>query len=493
MNAPISYPEPAYRDPPHNFEVEQALLGALMMRNQNFESVADYLRPEHFAFPAHGEIFQAIAGMINTNRPATPVTIKGHFENRPDLEEYGSAGYLMRLAGAAASPRDVAGYGQIVSSLARRRSLIGAGEDLINAAFDTADDATVDEIQERHESVLTSMADTGAISPGLRTFSSFATEALSDFEASVRNRGQITGLATGHADLDRRTGGLRESDLIILAGRPAMGKTALATGIGVAAARAGNPVAFFSLEMSGKQLSSRILSAHAKVPFFKASQGDLQDHELIALAEANTELHSLPIYIDDTGARTVAAMRAEARRMLRKHGLKLVIIDYIGLASPSADSKKANKVHQIEEITTGLKAMAKELKVPVMALCQLSRSLEQREDKRPMLSDLRDSGSIEQDADVVAFVYREQYYLERAEPQKRGDEAKDKYQQRMVNWELRMAEIANKAEVIIAKQRSGPTGTVHMHFDGPLTKFGDLYQQDTAARGTSGAGDWHDR
>ena len=276
-------------------------------------------------------------------------------------------------------------------------------------------------------------------------------------------------MSTGFIDIDRTLGGLRPSDLIILAGRPAMGKSALATAIGVNVARAGKPVAFFSLEMSGDQLAARIISSQAGVSGFLTSQGKSSADDMRRLCEAKIDLDGLPLQIDETGARTVPAMVSQARRMARKDGLSLVIVDYIGLAAPADPKRGRQKVHEIEEITNGLKALAKTLKVPVIALCQLSRQVEQRDDKRPMLSDLRDSGAIEQDADAVLFLYREEYYLANAEPKNPAKAAE---------WQQRLSEVKNTAELIIAKHRHGPTGTVPLYFDGSLTKFGDLHRGD---------------
>ncbi len=462
-----------FRTPPHNPEAEQALLGAILHNNCAYEAVSEFLRPEHFAEPVHGRIYAACARMIDAGRRADPVTLRGAMDDDPALAEMGGiAGYTAGLMVAAIPPSVAANYGRIVHDLHQRRELIAAALDLQTAAYDTASGRTATQEQEAHEARLFGLVSAVGTDGELRDLATFSASALAQYERAYQNRGRVVGIPTGVIDLDRRLGGLNPTDLIILAGRPGMGKTALAVSMAVGAARQGKRAAIFSLEMSGQQLAGRIVSAHAGVSGDKARRGELSPAEFARLAEAEAEIRDLPIAIDDTPAVTVQAIRNRARRRKRKGGLDLVVVDYIGLASPENGS--AQMVHQIAEITKGLKALAKELDVPVLALSQLSRAVEQREDKRPMLADLRDSGAIEQDADDVLFVFRDQYYLERAEPVRRADESDQKYGERVTAWNDRMAECRGMAEVIIAKNRHGPLGTVRLAFDGPTTSFSNL-------------------
>ena len=480
MNAPFSPMHPGdigdgLRAPPHSFEAEQALLGAIMAKNAILDDLIEFLRPAHFADPTHGDIYTICVEQRNKQRPVTPVTLKSLMSDHAGVADMGGDAYLINLYAAQAGAIDARSYARMIFDYAKRRELIGMGEDLVNAAFDTAG-PDAEDIQIAHEAKLVELAMDGVVSEGFRDFKEVSADALSQLELAFKNRGKVVGISTGYSDLDKRMGGLRPSDLIILGGRPAMGKTSCATGIAVNAARAAYRVGIFSLEMSGQQLASRVLCAHANVEYSAALRGDLTDDGMHNLAMAQAEISDLPLFIDDTGARSVGAIRAESRRLKRRSGLDLIVVDYIGLATPNDPRDRRQKVHQIEEITNGLKAMAKELKVPVLALCQLSRGLEQREDKRPMMSDLRDSGSIEQDADVVLFVYREEYYLQNAEPVQRAEEGAEKYAARLANWERRMSEVRNTAEIIVAKNRFGATGSVSLHFNGALTKFSDLYQ-----------------
>ncbi|CAA7614935.1 replicative DNA helicase [Magnetospirillum sp. UT-4] len=482
-----------FRTPPHNFEAEQALLGALLLNNRAFEKVAEFLRPEHFAEPAHGRIFAACAKLVERGQIANPVTLKTYFESDGGLAEIGGTAYLAQLANSVVSIINAEDYGKLIHDLHLRRELIALGEDLVNHAFEPTIETSAMEQIGKAEAQLYELATTGQTEGGFETFNAVLIEAVRQAEAAHKRQGKLSGVPTGLVDLDTKLGGLHSSDLLILAGRPSMGKTSLATNIAFNAAKAyreevdalgarkavdGAVTAFFSLEMSAEQLATRILAEQAEIPSHKIRQGELANDEFERLVTAAQELHRLPLFIDDTPALSISAVRTRARRLKRQHGLNLIVIDYLQLLRGSGGSSEQNRVQEVSEITRGLKALAKELDVPVIALSQLSRAVEQREDKRPQLADLRESGSIEQDADVVMFVFREQYYLERAEPGQRPDETPEKFNERHAKWQQRCEEVWNTAEVIVAKQRHGPVGTVRLSFHGEFTKFGNLITGD---------------
>ena len=483
---------PSYRTPPHNFEAEQALLGAIMLNGRALEKVAEFLRPEHFAEPAHGRIYAACEKLIGRGQIANPVTLKTYLEQDGALGEIGGADYLAQLAGNVVSILNADDYGRLIFDLHLRRELIALGSDVVNSAYEPNLDLPAMAQIGQAEAKLFDLATTGQAEGGFAEFNVVLTEALAMAEAAHKRQGKLSGVPTGLTDMDTKLGGLHRSDLIILAGRPSMGKTALATNIAFNAARAyaeerdatgqvkvvdGAQVAFFSLEMSAEQLATRILAEHAEINSHKIRQGELSNDEFERLSQAVGDLQRLRLFIDDTPALTISSIRTRARRLKRTHGLGLIVIDYLQLLRGSS-SHSENRVQEVSEITRGLKALAKELDVPVIALSQLSRAVEQREDKRPQLADLRESGSIEQDADVVMFVYREQYYLERAEPGRRPEEAEDKFNERYTKWQTRLGEVHNTAEVIIAKQRHGPVGAVRLSFLGEFTKFGNHIAPD---------------
>ena len=483
---------PTFRVAPHNDEAEQALLGALLLNNRAYEHVSEFLRPEHFAQPVHGRIFAACGKLIERGQMANPVTLKTYFEQDGALAEIGGAGYLAALANAVVSIINAADYGKLIHDLHLRRELISLGSDMVNAAYEATVEANAMDQIGSAEAKLYDLATTGQTEGGFEDFRTVLIEAVKSAESAHKRQGKLSGVPSGLIDMDKKLGGLHQSDLLILAGRPSMGKTSLATNIAFNAAKAyreepdtlgnrkavdGALVAFFSLEMSSAQLATRILAEQAEIPSHKIRQGELSNDEFERLVTAAQELHRLPLYIDDTPALSISAVRTRARRLKRQHGLGLIIIDYLQLLRGSGSSSE-NRVQEVSEITRGLKALAKELDVPVIALSQLSRAVEQREDKRPLLSDLRESGSIEQDADVVMFVYREEYYLERAEPGRRPDEAEDRFNERYSKWSERLKEVASTAEVIISKQRHGPVGTVRLSFQGEFTKFGNLITDD---------------
>jgi replicative DNA helicase len=481
-----------FRTPPHNFEAEQALLGAVLLNNRAYEKVSEFLRPEHFADSTHGRIFGACGKLIERGQMANPVTLKTYFEQDGGLAEIGGTPYLAQLANAVVSIINAEDYGKLIHDLHLRRELIAMGEDLVNQAFAPDLDRTAMDQIGTAEAKLYDLATTGQTEGGFEDFRSVLVGAVSAAEAAHKRGGKLSGVPTGLIDMDSKLGGLHESDLLILAGRPSMGKTSLATNIAFNAAYAykeevdalgrkkavdGAITAFFSLEMSAEQLATRILAEQAEIASHKIRQGELSNDEFERLVVAAQNLHRLPLFIDDTPALSISAVRTRARRLQRQHGLGLIVLDYLQLLRGSGATSE-NRVQEVSEITRGLKALAKELSVPVIALSQLSRAVEQREDKRPQLSDLRESGSIEQDADVVMFVFREQYYLERAEPGRRPDEAEDKFNERHSKWQQRCEEVWNTAEVIIAKQRHGPVGTVRLSFHGEYTKFGNLAASD---------------
>ncbi len=476
---------PEYRTAPHNEEAEQALLGAILVNNKAFERVAEFLRPQHFYDPVHVRIYEAISKMIERGQIANPVTLKPYFDNDPALAADGGAEYLAELAANVVTVINAADYGRTIHDLFLRRQLIEVGTDMVNEAYRHDLDITaMDQIGEA-EKQLFDLATTGDVQGGFVPFADSVKLAIATAEVAFRASSHVTGVTTGLIDLDRKLGGFHRSDLLILAGRPSMGKTALATNIAFNAAKAhlrsggkeGACVGFFSLEMSAEQLATRILADETQVPGDKIRRGEIRQDDFPKFVQASQDLARVPFFVDDTPALSVAAVRTRCRRLKRTSGLGMVVVDYLQLLRGSAVKGSENRVQEISEITRSLKAIAKELDVPVLALSQLSRAVEQREDKRPQLSDLRESGSIEQDADVVMFVFREQYYLERSEPSRRPDESDDKFNDRYQRWQQRLGEVHNTAEAIIAKQRHGPVGTVRLFFDGQFTKFGDLDQR----------------
>jgi replicative DNA helicase len=489
---PLREGDGAYRTPPHNIEAEQALLGAILLNNATFHRVAEFLLPEHFAEGVHGRIFGAIAKLIERGQIANPVTLKNLFDQDGALAEIGGAQYLARLATSVVTIINAEDYGRTIYDLYLRRQLIGIGEDTVNDAYNHDLDRPASAQIEQAEKKLFDLAVSGQYEGGFRAFSHALTEAITMAETAFKRSGRTTGVSTGFTDLDRLLGGLHPSDLVILAGRPSMGKTALATNIGFNAAKAWRPtrgpdgkvtsedgavIGFFSLEMSAEQLATRVLSEESGVASDRIRRGDVSHDDFAKFVQASQKLASVPIFIDDTPALTITGLRTRARRLLRQQGLGLIIVDYLQLLRGGPDGAE-NRVQEISEITRGLKALAKELNVPVLALSQLSRAVEQREDKRPMLADLRESGSIEQDADVVMFVFREEYYLSRGEPTRRPEENDDKFNERYARWQERLEQVHGTGEVIIAKQRHGPIGKVTLRFDGETTRFDNFVRGD---------------
>src|SRR5271169_4241435 len=481
------------RTPPYNTEAEQALLGAILINNTAYYRVCEFLQPEHFGNAVHGRIFAAIGKLLGRGQIANPVTLKNLFDQDGALTEIGGAQYLARLAGAAAAIINAEDYGRSVHDLYLRRELIALGEDVVNDAFRQDLDNPAREQIERVEKKLFDLATTGETEGGFRAFGTALTSAILNAEAAFKRSGKTVGVATGFVDLDRKLGGLHPSDLVVLAGRPSMGKTALATNIAFYAARNYQPspapeshkdaedgavVGFFSLEMSAEQLATRILAEESGVSSDRIRRGDVSREDFDRFVLASQQLSGLRLFIDDTPALTVSALRTRSRRLMRQQGLGLIIVDYLQLLRPSNQTRVIeNRVQEVSEVTRGLKALAKELDVPVLALSQLSRAVEQREDKRPMLADLRESGSIEQDADVVMFIFREEYYLSR-EPIRGSDEPDEKFNKRYQDWQEEFRKVHGIGEVIVAKQRHGPIGTVKLRFDAQTTKFEDFAELD---------------
>ena len=484
--------DPGYRVMPHNEEAEKALLGALLVNNEVLGRVEHLLEPEHFFVTVHGRIYGACRQIVERGLVANPITLRTLFEKDEALTQAGGAGYLAHLASAAATIINAKDYARQIHDHHVRRQLIQIGEDVVNDAFEhVAHETALDQV-ERAERALFDLAEYGLRDRDFRHLREITIETLKMMEAAFRRDTAMVGVATGLSDLDDLLGGLHPSDLAILAARPAMGKTALATNIAYHAASRyrtetddegrtrlvdGAAVGFFSLEMSAEQIVTRILAEVSRVPSDILRRGNIQQRDFDALVAASQKITDLPLHIDDTPALTVQSLRSRARRLKRRHGLSLLVVDYLQLLRGESKAAGENRVQEVSEVTQGLKALAKELDLPVLALSQLSRAVEQREDKRPLLSDLRDSGSIEQEADVVMFIYREEYYLGRQQPQPKAgeDEQSDaQYRARLERWQQKMDKKRGITEVIVAKHRHGTTGDIEIHFDAATTKFSDL-------------------
>ncbi|GLS35925.1 replicative DNA helicase [Mesorhizobium tianshanense] len=476
--------QPLYREAPNNIEAEQALLGAILVNNDAFYRVSDFLKSGHFYEPLHRKIFEVAAELIRMGKIATPITLKTFLPADEKVGDMTVAQYIVRLAVEAVTVVNAADYGRAIYDLATRRALITVGEDMVNIAYDAPVDMSPSEQIEDAERRLFELAETGRYDGGFESFTDAVKTAVDMANAAYMRDGHLSGVATGLRDLDRRMGGLQPSDLIIIAGRPGMGKTSLATNMAFNIAEAyvpaqqadgsfkaanGGVVGFFSLEMSSEQLATRIISEQTEIPSSKIRRGEISEMDFEKLVACSQTMQKIPLFIDQTGGISIAQLSARARRLKRQRGLDVIVIDYIQLMQGSSAKASQNRVQEITEITTGLKALAKELAVPIIALSQLSRQVESRDDKRPQLSDLRESGSIEQDADVVMFVYREEYYLKNREPKPGTDE--------YIKWENEMNEMRGKAEVIVAKQRHGPTGSVSLAFQGEFTRFSDLAEE----------------
>ncbi len=480
--------EIAARALPANVEAEAAFLGAALIDNRVIEELSTPLRPDHFFEPAHVRIYDRILQLLDRKAVVTPVTLKPYFEADETLKELGGAAYLARLTAdgqGLLAPRELA---EQIYDLALLRELVSVGRTLVSDALDTSESVEPLEQVARAEAALYRVAEGASVGNEAEPFRKSSLAAITQIEKALNSGGHISGRTTGLDDLNAKIGGLHDSDLIILAGRPAMGKTSLVTNIAFNCAErylrdmadgidpkqsVGAPVAFFSLEMSADQLATRILAEQAEISSERLRMGKISREDFQSISFASQRLAELPLYIDDTPALSIAALRTRARRLKRKHDIGLIVIDYLQLLQGSGRAND-NRVNEISEISRGLKTLAKELEVPVIALSQLSRAVESREDKRPQLADLRESGSIEQDADMVWFIFREEYYHNAAKPDEPSETSPPDMIAKYDAWMQRHLEVVNKATVIIAKQRHGSTGNVYLHFQSEFTKFGNL-------------------
>ena len=453
---------------PNNIEAEQSVIGSTLLSNEIFDEINILISSKNFYDPMHQKIFSAIEKLIYSGMLANPITLKNYFENEKD--ELNVPEYLVKITKFSTSSRQAIEYSKLIYDLYVKRELIKISENVIDAAKLNDLDNDGQKIIENYEKSLFDLAEKGSFSSTIVKFDEALKQTIEMASSAYKNDEGIVGVPTGLTDLDDRLGGLHKSDLVIIAGRPSMGKTALATNIAFYAAKKiqdegkKSSIAFFSLEMSSEQLSTRILAEQSRIKSNDIRRGRISEEQFDKFIETSKNITELPLYIDETPAISIAALSNRARRIKRKYGLDMVVVDYIQLMS--ATNYREGRVQEISEITQGLKALAKELSVPVLALSQLSRAVEHRDDKKPQLADLRESGSIEQDADVVMFVYREAYYLERKEPRPATVEHAE--------WQAKMNEVSNLAEIIIGKQRHGPTGNIMLEFEAMFTKFKDI-------------------
>tara|TARA_A100001011_G_scaffold399381_1_gene507735 strand:- start:1081 stop:2508 length:1428 start_codon:yes stop_codon:yes gene_type:complete len=457
---------------PANLEAEQALIGSILVNNDIIDEISNLISSNIFYDPAHVKIFEVIESLNNKGMIANPITLKNFFEKDNMLNEVGGTEYLVKLTRFSSSAKQAIDYAKIIHEMYLRRELIQISDKLSSETLNAnAQEQNAENIIENTERSLFDLAERGSFSQSFLKFNQALDQTIEMATLAMQNDQGIVGVPTGLTDLDEKLGGLHKSDLIILAGRPSMGKTALATNIAYNASQnilqrqEKSSIAFFSLEMSSEQLSTRILSEQARIKSDDIRRGKVSEEEINRYIETSRNIYNLPLFIDETPAITIATLSNRARRIKRLFGLSLIVVDYIQLMRSSSSSHD-NRVQEISEITQGLKALAKELSVPVLALSQLSRAVEQRDDKQPQLADLRESGSIEQDADVVMFVYREEYYLERKQPKLGSIEHAE--------WQSKMNDVNGLADIILGKQRHGPTGTIKVEFEGIYTKFKDL-------------------
>ncbi len=453
---------------PNNIEAEQSVIGSILFYNEIFDEISTIINSKNFYDPMHQKIFSAIEKLIYSGMLANPITLKNHFEN--DKDKLNIPEYLVKITKFSTSNRQAIEYSKIIYDLFVKRELIKISENIIDTAILNDIDQNGQNIIENSEKALFDLAEKGSVGSSLIKFDTALKMTIDMASSAYKNDEGIVGVPTGLRDLDDKLGGLHKSDLVIIAGRPSMGKTALATNIAFNAAKKiqnddkKSTIAFFSLEMSSEQLSTRILAEQSRIKSNDIRRGRISEEQFDKFIETSKNISELPLYIDETPAISIAALSNRARRIKRLYGLDMVIVDYIQLMT--AAQKKDGRVQEISEITQGLKALAKELSIPVLALSQLSRAVEQRDNNKPQLADLRESGSIEQDADVVMFVYREAYYLERKEPRPATVE--------YAEWQAKMSEVSNVAEIIVGKQRHGPTGNVFLEFEAMFTKFKDI-------------------
>ena len=472
-----------------NFEAEIAIIGCVLWDNKNFEKISEFLHEDHFVNENNKLIFKTIKNLIDKNILVSPITLKNYL---PENDEIDTVKYLNQIKDSAPSTQNAYNYGKLIYDLHIKRNLLGIANNIIQDTNDTTNNSDSNALIENAENDLYNLSQTGNADRKFIDFGTALKNAVDIISEAYKREGKIAGVPTGFRDLDKKLGGLHQSDLIIVAGRPSMGKTALGTNIAYNCASKyeeeidefgkvniidGGKVAFFSLEMSSEQLATRILAEKSKISGDKMRKAEFSKEDFNKIARTSSELENLNLIIDDNPVLTIPTLRARARRLKRLHNINLIIIDYLQLMS-SASNRNDGRVQEISEITRGLKSIAKELNIPIIALSQLSRQVEQREDKRPQLSDLRESGTIEQDSDVVMFIYRESYYLERMMPIRKPEEDDLKYNERMSRWQQMNEESYNKSEIIIAKQRHGPIGTIKMHFDANFTKFSDLSNED---------------
>ena len=471
-----------------NFNAEIAVIGCLLWDNKSYEKIADFLIEDHFIDLNNKNIFKTIKRLLDKNILVTPITLKNYLEEN-DKDSFDNYTYLNQIKDSAPSTQNAYQYARLLYDLHIKRSLIGIGKNIIQDTISNEEDLEGINLIENAENDLYNLSQTGSSDRKYSLFGESLKKAIDIIDQSFKREGKIAGLPSGLKDLDKKLGGFHNSDLIIIAGRPSMGKTALGTNIAFNAAKKfkekedefgnkttidGGKIAFFSLEMSSEQLATRVLAEQSKISGDKMRKAELNKEDFKKIAKVSSELENLNLVIDDNPILTISSLRARARRLKRLYDIDMIIIDYLQLMSGSQNVRNDGRVQEISEITRGLKAIAKELNIPIIALSQLSRQVEQREDKRPLLADLRESGTIEQDSDVVMFIFRESYYLERMEPIKKPDEQNDRYNERHQRWRELCESRYNIAEIIIAKQRHGPTGTIKTHFDPNFTKFSDL-------------------
>ena len=473
-----------------NTEAELALIGCILWDNRNYEKVSDFLNENHFVNETNKIIFSTIKNLLDKNVLVSPITLKNYLPE--DKSNFNKVNYLNQLKDSAPSTQNTYNYGKIIYDLYVKRNLVGIAHNIIQET-NSNNNNSANNLIENAENDLYNLSQSGNSDRSFINFGNALQGAVNIISEAYKREGRIAGVPTGFKDVDKKLGGLHKSDLIIIAGRPSMGKTALGTNIAFNCAIKykeekdefdnkkiidGGKVAFFSLEMSSEQLATRILAEQTKISGDKMRKAELNKDDFNKIAKTSSELENLNLIIDDNPVLTIPTLRARARRLKRLHDINLIIIDYLQLMSSASSNRNDGRVQEISEITRGLKSIAKELNIPVIALSQLSRQVEQREDKRPQLSDLRESGTIEQDSDVVMFIYRESYYLERLEPIRKSEEDDMKYNERVSRWQQLTNENYNKAEIIIAKQRHGPIGSIKMHFDANYTKFSDLTTKD---------------
>ncbi|MDC3273459.1 MAG: replicative DNA helicase [Alphaproteobacteria bacterium] len=468
---------------PQNIEAEQSLIGSVLFDNKVLEDLPTNFATRHFFDPLHASIFDACIFLIDNGRLADPLTLKSYLKQDDLQRDIDIEKYLSELREGVVSLSKAKFYAEEIRNCYVRRSLIRIGDELINKSVNPTLDVTPDQEISNTEEQLYNLAEKDQINSGPLDFKSVLASATNQINEAYNRKGKLSGIDTGFSGLNRQLGGLNKSDLLVLAGRPAMGKTALATNIGFNAAKSSKlekneSILIFSLEMSAEQLAQRILAEQSTIDSHKLRSGDLNETEFSKLVSTQNDILNLPFFIDDTPAISVGQIASRARRLKRTHGLSVIIIDYIQLIQGSKASEAQGRVQEVSNITRGLKSLAKELNVPILALSQLSRAVEQREDKRPILADLRESGSIEQDADVVMFVYREEYYLDKSEPTQRDNENQESFNERFLKWQDRRNMAEGKAEIIISKQRHGPTGIVQVQFEAKFTRFMDLVQDD---------------